>query len=268
MRSDPSVQLADVQNVYEGVQAQLYELFTGKQIHVGGLQSTLELADLGGIDAGDRGVELCCGSGASMRALVQLRDVAAMLGVEAATAPVEHGGRSVADDGLEDKIRFVIGDATATDLPDREADFVWGEDAWCYVVDKERLVDEAVRLTRPGGVVTFTDWVEGPTGLSDAETAHVLAMMTFPGLQTIGGYRELLEGRGCEVVVAEDTRRFGLYFKLYVDMLRMQLTFDALELLGFSMDLLEVVLGQLSGIGQLGDDGKLAQARFVARVPA
>jgi len=26
------------------------------------------------------------------------------------------------------------------------ADFVWGEDAWCYVLDKAKLISEAARL--------------------------------------------------------------------------------------------------------------------------
>ena len=34
----------------------------------------------------------------------------------------------------------MLGDASATGLPGGEADFVWGEDAWCYVVDKDRLI--------------------------------------------------------------------------------------------------------------------------------
>src|SRR5437867_1997813 len=116
-----------------------------------------------------------------------------MVGVEAATAPVERGRRSVEEEELSVKIRFVVGDASATGLPDEEADFVWGEDAWCYVADKKNLIAEAVRLTRPGGVIAFTDWVEGPTELSAEEADHVLQLMTFPSLETIAGYRSLFE---------------------------------------------------------------------------
>lgn len=266
-RSNANVKLDDVRAVYDGIQAKLYELFMGQQIHVGGLQSSTELADLAGVASGDRGVELCCGSGASMRALVRLRGVASMVGVEAATAPVERGRRSVESDGLSEQIRFIVADATATDLPDGDADFVWAEDAWCYVVDKAALIGEAVRLTRPGGVIAFTDWVEGPAGLTTDEADNVLQMMTFPSLQDVAWYRTELEQQGCEVLIAEDTGRFGPFFELYSELLRTQLGFDALELLGFSVDLLGVVTEQLAGFGQLGRDGKLAQARFVARRP-
>ena len=265
--SDPGVTLTDVQAVYDGLQAQLYELFMGQQIHLGGLRSSTELADLAGIRSSDTGAELCCGSGASMRALVRLYDVASMVGVEVAIAPVERGREKVAAEGLSERIRFVVGDATATGLPSAEADFVWSEDAWCYVLDKEALVAEAVRLVRPGGTIAFTDWVEGPAGLTDEEASHVMQVMTFPGLQTIDGYKDLLAGQGCDIHVAEDSGRFGPCFDLYADVLAEQFSFDALELLGWSREIFDTVIEQLRGFGRLGNEAKLAQARFVARKP-
>lgn len=265
MRSDPTVDLAQVRAVYDGVQAQLYELFMGQQIHVGGYRSSIDLADAADVGAGQRGVELCCGSGASMRLLVRLRDVASITGVELATAPVERGRMSVQEEGLSDRISFIVGDATATELPDAEADFVWGEDAWCYVPDKESLIAEAIRLARPGGTIAFTDWVEGPAGLSEAEASHVMETMTFPSLQTLDGYREMLGDQGCEVLVGEDTMWFGPAFETYAELLASQLGFDALAMLDFSTDVLDLVVEQLNGFSRLGYDEKLIQGRFVAR---
>jgi SAM-dependent methyltransferase len=132
-------------------------------------------------------------------------------------------------------------------------------------VDKPALVAEAVRLTKPGGVVAFTDWIEGPAGLSDAEAEHVMAIMTFPTLATTDAYRDLFVANRYEVVVAEDTGRFGPAFELYAELLRRQLTFDAYELFGFSEEFVDLVAEQLAGLAQLGHAGKLAQLRFVAR---
>ncbi len=268
MRDNPGVRLADVQAIYDGAQAQLYELFMGRQIHVGGLQSSLELAELAGVGAGLHGVELCCGSGATMRALVRLLGVASMTGVEAATSPVERGRQACEEQGLADRIRFIVGDATGTRLADGEADFVWSEDAWCYVLDKPRLVAEAVRLTRPGGVIAFTDWIEGSAGLSDEEAEHVLQIMSFPSVFSIDAYHEAFEREGCEVIVAEDTGRFGPAFGLYAEMIQKQLTFDAFEILAFSREIVDIVIEQLRGFARLGNEGKLGQLRFVARRPS
>lgn len=265
MRTNPSVQLSDVRAVYDGAQAQLYELFMGQQIHIGGLDSSLELADVAGIGDGQTGVELCCGTGASMRALVRLRDVAAMTGVEISSTQVERGRDTCRAQGLDERIKFVVGDATDTQLGDGSADFVWGEDAWCYVLDKPALVAEAVRLTRPGGVIAFTDWIEGSVGLSDGEADHVMQIMTFPTLATLETYRDLFATEGCDIVVAEDTGRFGPSFGLYAELLRRQLTFDAFELFGFSKEFVDIVAEQLSGLGRLGDEHKIGQLRFVAR---
>lgn len=265
MRSNPGFQPEDVRAIYDGAQARIYELFMGRQIHVGGFQSSIELAEAAGIGRGQRGVDLCCGTGASMTLLVRLLDVASMVGVEAAASQVECGRRSVEHDALEERIRFVVGDATATGLPEAEADFVWSEDAWCYVPEKRRLVAEAVRLTLPGGVIAFTDWVEGTAGLSDAEADHVMQIMTFPSLESIDGYRALLEDHGCDVLRADDTGRFGPSFALYASVVRDQLAFDVLEIFDFSRELLDLLVEQLIGLGRLGDEGKLVQGRFIAR---
>ena len=254
-----------MRDVYEGVQRRFYELFMGQQLHVGGAASSIALAEAAGIAAGSTGVELCCGSGASMRLLVRMFDVARIFGVELAPAQVRQGRAAVDAAGLADRIRFVVGDATNTDLSSAWADFVWSEDAWCYVPDKAALLVEASRLVRSGGVVAFTDWVEGPGGLTDDEAAHVMQIMTFPNLQSIDGYRDLLAGHGFDVECAEDTRRFGPSFGLYAEILSSQLAFDAYELFDFNRDVLPIVVEQLRGLSRLGNDGKLVQGRFIAR---
>jgi SAM-dependent methyltransferase len=142
---------------------------------------------------------------------------------------------------------------------------VWAEDAWCYVIDKGTLIAEAVRITKPGGVIAFTDWVEGPAGLSDAEAERFLRFMKFSNVQDIEGYRLLLENNGCEVLEAEDTERFASYVDLYLNMVQMQLTYDALRILGFDLNALGAVAGEISFLQQLAHAGKVAQGRFIAR---
>jgi SAM-dependent methyltransferase len=153
----------------------------------------------------------------------------------------------------------------STGLPDGEADFVWGEDAWCYVEDKPKLIAEAVRIVKPGGKIAFTDWVEGPSGLSDAEAEMFLQGMKFPNMQSIAGYRELLEKNGCEVIEAEDTGRFAPYVDLYLNMVEMQLTYDALRILGFDFERMTTLAGGFKFFQELAHAGKIAQGRFIAR---
>lgn len=122
-----------------------------------------------------------------------------MVVVDLTSRNVERGEQLCREEGLADRIRFVVGDACASGFPKACTDFVWGEDAWCYVPDKEKLAAEAARLVRPGGVITFTDWVEGPVELNPEEARRALSLTNFANVLDVPGYLALLRGNGCEV---------------------------------------------------------------------
>ena len=69
-------------------------------------------------------------------------------------------------------------------IEDASADFVYSKDAWCYMPDKQLIIDQAARIVKPGGKVMFTDWIEGE-GLSDEEAQRFLSLMTFPAIPTL-----------------------------------------------------------------------------------
>ena len=265
MKSIGGIGLADVQAVYGGPEGRLWELIMGEQIHIGGFVSSVDLAETAGIGAGTRGVDLCCCNGAGMRFLVRFRDVARMQGVDATETVVEQGRQRCQQAGLADRIQFTLADVTSSGLASGGADFVWGEDAWCYVVAKTRLIAEAVRMVKPGGTIAFTDWVEGDKELSQSEAERYLKFMKFPNILTIRGYCDLLKAHGCDVLVAKDTGRFAPYVDLYLNMLGMQLTYDALKIIGFDQDLMQAMAGEMAFMQQLAHAGKIAQGLFVAR---
>jgi SAM-dependent methyltransferase len=268
MKETDKIGLSNVQDVYSGPEGDLWELIMGQQIHIGGFPSSMDLAERAGVGSGMHGVDLCCCNGAGMRFLVRFRDVDRMEGVDATQKVVDLGRKRCEEEGLSDRITLTLGDVCDSGLSDDSFDFVWGEDAWCYVVDKPKLVAEAARLAKPGGVIAFTDWVEGPAGLSETEAERFLRFMKFPNVQDIGGYSGLLSGAGCEVDIAEDTGRFPQYIDLYLNMLNMQLTYDALRIIGFDMALMEAMGGEMNFMRELAHAGKIAQAIFVARKKA
>ena len=268
MKTLTDVGLPQVQSVYSGPEWQLWELIMGQQIHIGGFQSSMDLAQRAGIGEGMSGVDLCCCSGAGMRFLVRFRNVARMQGVDATPTQIELGCRRTEAEGLNqdrERIAFTQADACQTGLPSQSADFVWGEDAWCYVVDKAALIREAVRLTKPQGTIAFTDWMEGPAGLSDAEAERLLRFMKFANLQSLRGYAGLLSGARCEVATAADTGRFAPYVDLYLDMLHKQLTSDALRILDYNLAVLEGLDGEMKFLQQLAHEGKIVQGLIVAK---
>jgi SAM-dependent methyltransferase len=263
MKSLVTVGLPDVQAVYRGFERELWELIMGEQIHIGGFASSMALAERAKIGEGMRGADLCCCTGAGMRFLVRFRGVAAMHGVDATAEVVELGRRRCAAQGLADAIALTVADACATGFPAAAFDFVWGEDAWCYVVDKEALIAEAARIVKPGGAIAFTDWIEGPAGLAEDEAAHFLAFMKFPNVLDMTEYRALLGAHGFRVMVAEDTGAFAPAVDLYIAMLTRQLAYDALRIVGFDMPLMQALGAEMEFMRQLARAGKIAQGRFV-----
>jgi len=265
MKSIAEIELKDVTAVYNGAEGDLWELLMGHQIHIGGFKSSMDLAERAGIGAGMRGIDLCCCNGAGMRVLVRFRNVASMTGVDATETVVHRGRQRCQEEDLGNRIHFVLGDVTNSGLPAGGADFVWGEDAWCYVTDKPKLIAEAARLVKSGGTIAFTDWVEGPAGLSDAEAEHFLSFMKFANVQDIDGYARLLTQNGCTVLVAEDTKQFAPHVDLYMKMVDMQLTYDALRIVGFNMPLMQALVAEFTFMSDLAQAGKIAQGRFIAR---
>ena len=167
MRETTGIGLENVREVYNGPEGNLWELVMGEQIHIGGFSSSMDLAERAGVGPGMKGIDLCCCNGAGMRFLVRFRHVESMFGVDATRTVVNRCRERCLMEGLGSRIDVMLADACESGLPDGEANFVWGEDAWCYVVDKPKLISEAVRLVKPGGTIACTDWVEGAAGLTD-----------------------------------------------------------------------------------------------------
>ena len=265
MKVSTDTGLAEVQAVYGGPEGHLWELIMGEQIHVGGFRSSMDLAEKAAIPEGAAGVDLCCCNGAGMRFLVRFRGAASMTGVDATERVVERGRARCKAEGLDDRVSFLLADVCDSGLPDASADFVWGEDAWCYVVDKPKLIAEAARIAKPDGTIAFTDWVTGPTEMTDREALRYLTFMKFPNVESIDGYAALLERNDCEVRHAEDTGRFAPYVELYLEMLGKQLTYDALRIIGFDADLMATLEKEMLFMQKLAHAGKIVQGLFVAK---
>ena len=159
---------------------------------------------------GRKGLTSAADNGAGMRFLLHFLKVAHMTGVDATPAVLAQAlANGAPTKGSDSAWPFSRENACATGLPSIRFDFVWGEDAWCYVENKASLIAEAVRLVKRNGRIAFTDWMEGPTRLTASEACRYLGFMKFPNVLTLAEYRSLLESNGCSVQVAHDTGRFA-----------------------------------------------------------
>ena len=259
--------LKEVQEVYSGPEGELWELIMGEQIHVGGFKSSMELAKNAGIQAGWHGIDLCSALGAGCRFLVKNFGVT-MLGQDGTPKMLNWAIERAAAEGLADKISFVEGDLShSIKADDSQFDFAWGEDTWCYLADKEKLISEAARVVKPGGIIAFTDWIEGPAGLSDEEAERINTFMKFPYMENQKGYEALLEKYGFEILESTDlTEEFANYVDFYIKMLTDQLTYDALKIIGDNMELFQGLGGEMMYMSQVSHEGKMGRGRFIGKL--
>lgn len=268
MKDSPQIRLWTVQQVYAGPEGRIWELLMGDQIHIGGLESTIDLGKRAGIRAGEHGLDLCCATGAGMRALIRFFNVSKMTGVDATPTMLELARKRAREEGFQDKIHLVLAEACKTGLPSNSFDFVWGEDAWCYVEDKPKLIAEAVRMTKPGGVIAFTDWMEGQTELTKTEADRLLAFMKFPSILTLDEYNVLFRTGGCKIEAAEDTGRFAKFAPVYLELVEKQFKYDILKLLNFDEKFYEALVTEMRFLVELARAGKIIQGLLIARKPA
>jgi ubiquinone/menaquinone biosynthesis C-methylase UbiE len=257
------ITLKDVNAVYDGPEGLLWELIMGEQIHVGGFAHSIALAEKAGIKEGQNVLDLCSALGAGLRFLVKNYNVKGF-GLDGTKTMFEKAKERAARDGMDGSIEFKFGDVTDVPWEDGAFDVVWGEDAWCYVVDKDRLLSEAARVLKSGGTIAFTDWVEGPAGLSDADAERINRFMKFPYMENQKGYEALLEKHGFTVKVSEDlTEDFAEYIGFYIQMLTKQLSFDVLRIIGWDEELFMAMGGEMAFMAEKAREGAFGRARLV-----
>ena len=111
------------------------------------------LAALADVPPPRRALDLGTGTGAAALAVAQRYPGAEVLGVDLAPAMVEAASAKVPA-GLEDRVRFLVADASALPLPD----------ASCELVTLANMIPffgELARVVAPGGMVVCA-WSRGP----------------------------------------------------------------------------------------------------------
>jgi len=262
------IHLSDVQKVYSGPEANLWKLVMGEQIHIGGFAESMVLAQKAGVKEGDNVLDLCSCLGAGLRFLVKNFKVQGF-GLDGTQAMVDQALALDAGEGLTDKIEYQVGDVKEIPWVDGKFDVVIGEDAWCYVDCKDTLIKEAARVLKPGGTLAFSDWIEGPNGLSDEEATRICSPenlgMTFPYLETGKGYEELIAKHGLTLKSSEDLgEHFAEMIELYINFLTKQVLYDALKIVGDNMEFFQAKGAEMGFWLEMAKAGKFSRGRWIA----
>jgi glycine/sarcosine/dimethylglycine N-methyltransferase len=108
-----------------------------------------------------------------------------------------------AERGLEGSIEVVDGSFEDPPFEDNRFDVVWSQDAMLHSGDRARVLEEAVRVLRPGGQLIFTD----PMAAEGCERSSLVPILQRLQLDTMGTpdfYHRELRRLGASSVVFDD----------------------------------------------------------------
>ena len=103
-------------------------------------------------------LELGCGTGVVARALASRAGFSGPItGVDQSPVLLDAARRLAAEEGVGERIEFRVGDAHALDLPDASFDMAIANTLVSHVTNPVAVLEEAVRVVRPGGAVVVFD---------------------------------------------------------------------------------------------------------------
>ncbi len=163
----------------------------GESFHPGGTDLTIEMVAGLGIEHGGRVLDVACGNGASLRALVEAYPVHAV-GMDASSPEFREG-----------RLELRRGDAHA--IPEKAGSFgaVICECALSTFADQPKALAEMFRVLRPGGRLAISDMVVEGT-IPEALAPWVNVGTCLARARSARGYSRLLEDAGFTLLTSWD----------------------------------------------------------------
>ena len=131
--------------------------------HLGNVDATDKLAELCHMNQGKYILDVGCGSGATAAYLAQECGCRVM-GVDILPRMVDRAQELTKRKGVADLTEFKVADAQELPFPDGQFDAVITESVTAFPEDKQKAVNEYVRVLKPGGYVGLNEstWLKTP----------------------------------------------------------------------------------------------------------
>ncbi|NIN68805.1 MAG: methyltransferase domain-containing protein [Anaerolineae bacterium] len=190
--------------------------------HIGGVEATEALIELCHIGKGKYVLDVGCGAGVTP-CFIASKYGCRVVGVDILERMVERSRERAKREGVADRVEFRVADAQDLPFEDGLFDAVLTESVTSFPEDKQKAVNEYVRVTKPGGYVGLNEsvwrkvppppevvaWVSQDVG----GTAQPLTSDAWAGLLEAAGLREITV-KTYEINVKDEARgilrRYGL----------------------------------------------------------
>jgi tocopherol O-methyltransferase len=164
-----------------------------------------QLATEADIAAGSRVVDLGCGIGGSACWLATHLDCS-VLGITLSPIQVEMATGRARRLGLENRVRFEVGDLNCSQI-DQRFDIAWILESSEHIIDKKQFIRSVADALRPGGTLVIGAWLAGEAprnAVKERLIGRVCDGMLCPGLGTMSNYAEWMLNAGLQVRMMRD----------------------------------------------------------------
>ena len=131
--------------------------------HIGGLEATEALIELCHIGEGKYVLDVGCGAGVTP-CFIARKCGCSVVGVDILEGMVDRSRERAKREGLMDRVEIRLADAQDLPFEDNLFDAVITESVTAFPEDKQKAVNEYVRVTKPGGYVGLNEsaWLKFP----------------------------------------------------------------------------------------------------------
>lgn len=131
--------------------------------HIGGVEATDALLELCHVDESKYVLDVGCGVGVTPVQVVK-KYGSRVVGVDISAKMIEHCEERARRERVTERIEFRVADAQDLPFEDDLFDAVITESVTAFPEDKQRVVSEYVRVTKPGGYVGLNEstWLKVP----------------------------------------------------------------------------------------------------------
>jgi tocopherol O-methyltransferase len=181
---------------------------SNQQAQIDMIERTLDWAGVTGVK---NTVDVGCGIGGSSRHIAAKYGSSGK-GITLSPVQAARANALTAEQGLDQRVSFQVADALQMPFSDGEFDLAWSMESGEHMPDKQKFVNELVRVTAPGGRIIIVTWChrvleEGEKALPDREQKlldRICDAYYLPAWCSIAEYERLMQESGMQDIRTED----------------------------------------------------------------